>query len=239
MTTNDVKERFARSIAVLGEAGFERLQQSRVVVFGIGGVGAACAEALVRSGVGHLALVDPDKVEKSNLNRQLIALHTTLGQQKTAVCAARMKDIAPEVEIIEYPLFYDEQSASQIELSQFDAVADCIDTVSSKLLLAKRAQQAGVYTVSCLGAGNRLDATQLRFADIYQTSVCPLARRMRKACREQGIPALRVLYSLEEPVQTVADSQAGRHAPGSTAFVPPAAGLMMAGDIVQHLISRL
>lgn len=239
MTASDIRERNARGIAVLGEAGFKRLQGSRVIVFGIGGVGAACAEALVRSGVGCLALVDPDKVEKSNLNRQLIALHSTLGQQKTSVCSARMKDISPEVEVVEYPLFYDEQSASQIDLAQFDAVADCIDTISSKLLLAKRAQQAGIYAVSCLGAGNRLDATKLQFADIYQTSVCPLARRMRKACREQGIPALRVLYSLEEPVQAVADCQAGRHSPGSTAFVPPAAGLMMAGDIVQHLISRL
>ena len=236
MNKPGIQERFARGIAVIGQPAFERLQASGVIVFGVGGVGAACAEALVRSGVGRVALVDHDIVSPSNLNRQLIALHSTLGQQKTTACARRLKDIAPEMEIVEHPLFYGEETAGTITLADYDAVADCIDTLSGKLLLAREAIKAGRYLVSCMGAGNRLDPGQLQFADIYQTSGCPLAKRMRKACREQGIKSLRVLYSTEEPVRAVSDTAMGRHAPGSMAFVPPVAGMMMAGDIVKHLI---
>lgn len=229
-------ERFTRSIALIGEEGFEKLQKARVAVFGIGGVGAACAEALARSGVGTLALIDHDTVSPSNLNRQLIALHSTLGQEKTAVCAQRLKDINPDIRILEYPMFYEEDTQNAIDLNQFDAVADCIDTLSSKLLLAKNAMNTDTYLLCCLGAGNRMDPGRLRFADIYCTSVCPLAKRMRKACREQAIPALRVLFSDEEPIKSVTEAANGRHAPGSMAFVPPVAGMMMAGDIIRHLL---
>lgn len=234
---NDICERFSRTISVIGQEAFERLQAARVIVFGVGGVGAACAEALVRGGVGTVALVDHDRVAKSNLNRQLIALHSTLGQQKTAVCAQRLRDISPEAEILEYPLFYDESTSGAIDLGRYDAIADCIDTLAGKLLLARFAARQETYLLSCMGAGNRLDPGRLVFDDIHQTKVCPLARRMRKACREQGIPALRVLYSREEPVRAVGEAGNGRHAPGSMSFVPPVAGMMMAGDIFRHLIA--
>ena len=228
-------EQFARTISVIGEPAFQRLQAAHVAVIGVGGVGAACAEALARSGVGRITLMDHDSVAITDLNRQLIALHSTLGQQKTAVCAQRLLDINPDLQLKALPLFYGEETRDQLDFSNLDAVADCVDTLSAKLLLARKAADHGVFSLSCLGAGNRLDATRLRFADIYQTSVCPLARRMRKACREQGIPALRVLYSTEEPAKAVTATEKGRHAPGSVAFVPPVAGMMIAGEIIRHL----
>lgn len=228
-------EQFARTISVIGEPAFQRLQAAHVAVIGVGGVGAACAEALARSGVGRITLMDHDSVAITDLNRQLIALHSTLGQQKIVVCAQRLMDINPDLQLKALPLFYGEETRDQLDFSALDAVADCVDTLSAKLLLARKAADHGVFLLSCLGAGNRLDATRLRFADIYQTSVCPLARRMRKACREQGIPALRVLYSTEEPAKAVTATEKGRHAPGSVAFVPPVAGMMMAGEIIRHL----
>lgn len=236
---HDIRERFSRTIAVIGPEAFERLQAAKVAVFGIGGVGAACAEALVRGGVGTVALVDHDRVAKSNLNRQLTALHSTLGQMKTAVLAQRLLDIAPEADIREFPLFFDASTQNGMNLEEYDALADCMDTLEGKLLLAAFAAERHTDLVSCMGAGNRLDPGQLAFADIYETSVCPLARRMRKACREKGIKALRVLYSREEPVRAVSEAAGGRHAPGSVSFVPPAAGLMMAGDIIRRLIAPL
>ena len=227
---------FDRTISVIGQAAFTRLQQAHVAVFGVGGVGAACAEALARSGVGSMTLVDHDVVSITNLNRQLIALHSTLGQRKVDVCAARLRDINPNINISALPLFFDEERKDAIDFSGFDAVADCVDTLSAKLLIAKTCIARDIPLVCCLGAGNRLDPMQLRFGDIYETSVCPLARRMRKACREQAIPALRVLYSLEEPVKAVTAAHHGRHAPGSVAFVPPVAGMMLAGDLIRHLM---
>lgn len=233
-----IGERFSRTAAVIGLAGLERLRASRVAVFGIGGVGAACAEALVRGGVGTVALVDHDTVSPSDLNRQLIATGATMGQQKTEAAKRRYLEIAPDADIRVFPVFYESATMDRCKLADYDAAADCVDTLSAKLLLAAQAADSGCYLVSCMGTGNRLDPMMLRFADIYQTQVCPLARRMRKACRDQGIPALRVLYSQEEPVRAVTLSQHGRHAPGSVSFVPPAAGLMMAGDIIRHLLSR-
>jgi len=236
MAQHDRMESFSRTIALLGLPAFERLQAARVAVLGVGGVGAACAEALVRGGVGQVALVDHDSVSPSNLNRQLIALHSTLGQLKTAACKRRLLDIAPEAQVDEYPLFYEESTALALPLDGFDAVADCMDTLASKLLLARRALDANTYLISCMGAGNRLDPTRFQVADIYQTSGCPLARRMRKACREAGIPALRVLYSTEAPLRGVTAQAHGRHVPGTVSFVPPVAGMMMAGDIIRYLM---
>ena len=238
MTQTDILERFTRTIALIGQAAFERLQEAKVAVFGIGGVGAACAEALVRSGVGTVALIDHDLVTPSNINRQLIALHSTLGQEKAWACKQRLLDISPEAKILAYPFFYSESTQENLNMADFDAAADCMDTLSAKLLLAAKAPQNNCYLVSCMGAGNRLDPGKFRFADIYQTKVCPLAKRMRKACRDQEIPALRVLYSEEEPVKAETASQNGRHPPGSMAFVPPVAGMMIAGEIVRHLIAR-
>ncbi|MDI9521168.1 MAG: tRNA threonylcarbamoyladenosine dehydratase [Bacillota bacterium] len=229
-------EQFQRGIDVIGMDAFLRLRKARIAVFGLGGVGSACAEALVRSGVGSIAIIDFDHVSVTNLNRQLIALHSTLGKEKTAVLKERLKDIAPDTEVIEYPFFYDENTQGQIDLNQFDIILDCIDTISSKVLLAKKAQEAGVKIISCMGMGNRLDPGQLVFADIYKTSVCPLAKRMRKACREAGLEGFLTLYSKEEPLKVVSDDAAGRHAPGSVAFMPPVAGMMMAGEAVRQLI---
>lgn len=227
---------FARTVSLIGPEAFERLQAARVAVFGLGGVGAACAETLARSGVGTLALVDHDVIAPSNINRQLIALHSTLGQQKTGACASRLRDINPGINLMEHPVFYSQETAKAIPLEGFNAVADCVDTLAAKLLLAQLAPQAGAYLVSCMGTGNRMDPGKLTFDDIYCTDTCPLARRMRKACRATGIHSLRVLYSREEPLPVVAQAAAGRHAPGAMAFVPPVAGMMMAGDIVTHLI---
>lgn len=235
MTTQKAQP-FDRTISVIGKPAFARLQQAHVAVFGVGGVGAACAEALARSGVGSITLADHDVVSITNINRQLIALHSTLGQRKVDVCAARLRDINPDIKITALPLFFEEDSQGAIDFSSFDAVADCVDTLSAKLLIAKTCISRDIPLICCLGAGNRLDPMQLRIGDIYETSICPLARRMRKACREQAIPALRVLYSLEEPVKAVTEAHHGRHAPGSVAFVPPVAGMMMAGDLIRHLM---
>lgn len=230
-------EQFQRSIDVIGMDAFLRLRKARVAVFGLGGVGSACAEALTRSGVGGIAIVDFDTVSVSNLNRQLIALHSTLGKAKTSVLKERLKDISPDTEVIEHPFFYGENTQGQIDLSRFDIVLDCIDTIKSKVLLAGKAQEAGVRFISSMGMGNRLDPGQLVFADIYKTSVCPLAKRMRKACRDAGLKGFLALYSQEEPISAVSEASHGRHAPGSLAFMPPVAGMMMAGEAVRQLIN--
>lgn len=229
---------FARSNALIGQAGFSTLQNSHVAVFGVGGVGAACAEALVRAGVGQLTLVDHDVISLSNLNRQLIALHSTLGQPKVQVAKRRYLDINPGLLVQDYSVFYGLETQRLLPLDGFDAVIDCMDTLSAKLLLAIEAQQKATYLLCCLGTGNRLDPAFLRFGDIYDTQGCPLARRMRKACREAGITGLQVLYSTEEPVKAVTDTSHGRNAPGSISFVPPVAGMMLAGQLVRHLIKN-
>jgi len=239
MAPDEREGMFSRTAAVIGKEALERLSRSRVAVFGLGGVGAACAEALVRGGVGHVALIDHDSVKMSNLNRQLIALHSTLGQMKAEAVSHRLLDINPDAKLIAYPLFYDSETQDRIDLAEYDAVCDCMDTLTAKMLLAKKAAILPLYLLSCMGTGNRLDPTRLRIADIYQTSVCPLARRMRKTCRDEGIPSLRVLYSDEEPVRAVAGDEKGRHLPGSVSFVPPVAGMIMAGNVIRHLIQSL
>lgn len=230
------REAFSRTATVIGEEALDRLHGCRVAVFGLGGVGSACAEALARGGIGHLALIDHDRVKPSNLNRQLIALRSTLGMGKAEVTEKRLLDINPELDIKTYPLFYGDETEGAVDLSRYDAVADCVDTLGAKLLLARKAGEMGWYLLSCMGTGNRLDPGRLRFADIYRTDACPLARRLRKACRDAGIPALRVLYSDEAPVRILAGHENGRHIPGSVSFVPPVAGMMMAGDIIRFLI---
>lgn len=229
---------FTRTRAVLGPEALDTLKKAHVAVFGLGGVGGSCAEALARGGVGRLTLVDHDVISLSNLNRQTLALRSTLGQQKAEVCKARLLDINPDLIIHALPLFYDADQQEAIDFSTLSAVADCVDTLSAKMLIAKKAQEAGVPLVSCLGAGNRLDATMLCFADIYDTAICPLARRMRKACREAGLEKLRVLYSRETPVTAVLSDENGRHPPGSVSFVPPVAGIIIAGDLIKTLLGR-
>ncbi len=223
-----MEEQFSRTEILLGRDAMEKLLHARVAVFGIGGVGGHALEALVRSGVGTVDIIDNDQVCLSNLNRQIIATHKTLGQYKVDAAEQRMKEINPEVVIYKHCLFYLPETADYFDFTQYDYIVDAIDTVTGKLELALRAQQANTPIISSMGAGNKLDPTAFEVADIYQTSVCPLARVMRRELRKRGIEKLKVVYSREpaKPLQT----------PGSTAFVPPVAGLIIAGEVIKGLI---
>ena len=229
---------FARTAALLGDEALRRLQSARVAVFGVGGVGGYVCEALVRSGVGTLDVFDKDDVSVTNLNRQIIALHSTLGQDKVSVIASRMRDINPAVTVNEHKMFYLPESADEIDLSVYDFVVDAVDTVAAKVELAVRCERLGVPLIAAMGAGNKLDPSQLRIADIYKTSVCPLARAMRTTLRKKGVKRLTVAYSTEEPVRPapdapLPDAENGRTPPGSTAFVPSAMGLLIASHVVR------
>ncbi len=229
---------FARTRQLLGTEGMERLQNARVAVFGIGGVGGYVVEALARSGVGTLDLIDNDKVSLTNLNRQIIALHSTVGQYKTDVAMGRVLDINPLAKVNVHRIFFLPETADQFDFSQYDYVADAIDTVSGKLMLAERAQQAGIPIISSMGAGNKLNGAAFQVADIYETSVCPLARVMRRELKKRGIGSLKVVYSREEPVTETVNTEeerGGRRTPGSVAFVPSVVGLIMAGGIIKDL----
>ena len=235
-------EQFSRTALLLGEEALDKLAACRVAVFGVGGVGGHCVEALARSGVGALDLIDSDTVCLSNLNRQIIALHSTIGRKKVDVAAERVHDINPECKVTVYPIFYLPETQEQFDFSVYDYVVDCIDTVKGKLSLADQAQTAGTPIISAMGAGNKLDPTRFEVADIFETSVCPLARVMRTECRKYGIAHLKVVYSKEPPLHlhetAQTEDKAGRPAPGSVAFVPSVAGLIMAGEVVRDLISR-
>ena len=227
---------FSRSALLLGDERMALLQKARVAVFGVGGVGAACCEALARGGVGHLTLFDPDEVALSNINRQFVALHSTLGQNKAEVMRGRILDINPAAEVTVCPVFYSAENAGQYPLGSYDFVADCIDTVTSKLLLIQNAHQAGTPIISALGAGNKMDPARFRAADIYDTSVCPLAKVLRSKLRKMGIAHHLVVYSTEAPMTPrEVLSENGRHPPGSLSFVPPVMGMIMAGEILKRL----
>lgn len=228
-----------RTELVLGAEGMECLRRARVAVFGLGGVGGSCAEALCRAGVGRLLLVDGDTVSESNLNRQAAALRSTLGMPKTAAMARRLADINPDCSVETRPLFFDANTVNEFDFAVLDYVIDCIDTVTSKLLLAERCKAAGVPLLMCLGTGNKLDPTRLRISEIEKTSVCPLARVMRRELRKRGLAGQRVLWSDEPPcVPEKQLSENGRHVPGSVSFVPPAAGLILCGQAVRDLVQR-
>lgn len=228
-----MQEQFSRSLPLLGESGLAALARARVAVFGIGGVGSYAVEALARSGVGAIDLIDNDTVSPSNLNRQLIALHSTVGQPKVEVAAARVQDIHPACVVRTHQLFYTPDSA--FDLSVYDYVIDAIDTVSAKLALAERCAALGVPLISSMGTGNKLDPSQFEVADISKTSVCPLAKVMRVELRKRGISHLKVVYSRELP-QTAAVDAAGNRVPSSVAFVPPAAGLLLAAEVVKDIV---
>ena len=217
----------------------ERLAQARVAVFGVGGVGGHVVEALARSGVGALDLIDNDQVCLSNLNRQIIATRATIGQYKVDAARDRIADISPSTQVRVYKTFYTPETAGQFDFTQYDYVVDAIDTVTGKLALVLQAQEAGVPIISSMGAGNKLDPTAFRVADIYQTSVCPLARVMRTELRRRGVKHLKVVYSTEPPLTPLpapAEEQTSRRqTPGSTAFVPAVAGLIIAGEVVRDL----
>ena len=232
-------EPFIRTELLLGSEATERLRVSRVAVFGIGGVGSYTAEGLARSGVGALDLFDNDTVSLSNMNRQLVALHSTVGRLKTEVMAERVREINPACAVSARPLFYSADTADSVNLSAFDYIVDAIDTISAKLELIERAVRAGIPIISAMGAGNKLDPTRFEVADISETSVCPLARVMRKELRTRGIERLKVVYSKEPPLHPSTEGErrgtAGRPAPGSVSFVPPVAGLILAGEVIKDL----
>jgi len=235
-----MNSQFARTALLLGDEAIERLRSARVAVFGVGGVGGYAVEALARSGVGTLDLIDNDTVSLTNLNRQIIALHSTLGMQKVDVAAARALDINPDMTVNRHCCFYLPETAQQFDFSEYDFVIDAIDTVKGKLELVMQCKAAGVPLIASMGAGNKLDPTAFRTADIFSTKVCPLARVMRCELKKRGVRRLRVVYSEEVPVQPQTlpqeDAAAGKHSvPGSAAFVPSVAGLIIAGEVIKEL----
>ena len=227
-----MNEAWERTERMLGHEALERLAGARVAVFGIGGVGGYAAEALALSGIGSLDLIDNDRVAVSNLNRQIIALHSTLGRYKTEVMRERILDINPEACVRIYNCFYLPETAHLFDFSLYDYVVDAIDTVTGKIQLVLQAQKAGTPVISSIGAGNKLDPSAFQVADFYATSVCPLARVMRRELKSRGVKSLKVVYSREKAKESL--DGAGR-TPGSIAFVPPAAGLVLAGEVIRDL----
>ena len=227
-----------RTALLIGKEGVERLFSTRVAVFGVGGVGGYVVEALVRAGVGALDLFDSDTVSESNLNRQIIALRSTVGQYKTDVAAARAADINPDAKINVRHMFFLPENAHEVDFGAYDYVVDAIDTVSAKMELIRRCKAAGVPIISSLGTGNKLDPTGFRVSDIEKTSVCPLARTVRGLCRKEGIKHVKVLWSPEPPIKVTVPDGHGRHAPGSISFVPAAAGLCIASEVVKDLLRQ-
>ena len=233
---------FSRTELLLGADGMEKLKRARVAVFGIGGVGGYVVEALARVGIGALDLIDNDVISLTNINRQIIALHSTVGLPKTDVMAARVRDINPECEVRTYQMFYGPDTAEQFDFAQYDYIIDAIDTVTGKLALAVNAQKANTPIISSMGTGNKLDPTAFTVTDIYKTSFCPLARIMRKELRKRGIERLKVVYSEEEALTpegvTEELPQGRRSIPGSVSFVPSAAGLILAGEVIKDIVNR-
>ena len=236
-------DQYSRTALLLGADAMKKLKNATVAVFGLGGVGGYVAEALARSGVGALELVDHDTISLTNLNRQLFALHSTVGMAKAEAAKQRILDIDPEIRVTARQEFYCPDTAKDFDFSQYDYVVDAIDTVTGKLALVTAAKEAGIPIISSMGTGNKLDPTRFQIADITKTSVCPLARIMRKECAKRGIKHLKVLFSTEDPIPSdpnaITDEELpeGRRAlPGSVAFVPSAAGLIIAGEVVKDLI---
>ncbi len=231
---NDI---FERTYMLIGGEAMDRLSSSSVAVFGIGGVGSFAAEALARGGVGSISLFDADKVCKSNINRQIIATYDTIGKNKAEVMKQRILSINPCCRAEAYAVFYSAQNADKFDLSCYSYIVDAIDTVSSKLVLAERAKAAGVPIISSMGTGNKLDPTRFEVADIYQTSVCPLARVMRRELKQRGIDSLKVIYSREEPIKpTQHECSKQGLVTGSVSFVPSVAGLIIAGEVIKDII---
>ena len=245
-------DQLVRFEMLVGAEGLQKLRNARVAVFGLGGVGGFAAEALARSGVGELDLIDNDRVALSNLNRQIIALHSTLGQTKVEAAAARVRDIDPEIRLHLYQCFYLPETRDRFDFASYDYVVDCIDTVTGKLDLVMQCRAAGTPIISALGTGNKLDPTRLELADISETAICPLARIMRKELRRRGVEHLKVVYSRETPREPLfqpepetgpadgpeAYGNKRRSVPGSSPFVPPAAGLIIASAVVRDLLDR-
>lgn len=234
-----IDEQFLREVPIFREEGIEKLNNSRVIVFGIGGVGGHATEALCRAGVGHIDIVDGDDVSISNLNRQAVALHSTLGRAKVDVMKERMLDIFPSCTVNTYKMFYLPENADVIDFTKYDYVIDCVDTVVAKLEIITRAKAAGVKVISAMGAGNKLDPTKFEVSDISKTSVCPLARVMRRELKVRGISDVKVVYSKEEPSRGLGiDKESRKSIPSSLPFVPSCMGLIIAGEVIKELAFR-
>ena len=235
-----MREEIFRTGMLLGEEAMARLENARVAVFGLGGVGGYTVEALARAGIGKLDLIDNDTVSRSNINRQILATHSTVGMMKVEVAKARVLDINPGAEVTTWPVFYTPETAGQFDFSQYDYIVDAIDTVTGKLQLVEQAVLAGTPIICCMGTGNKLDPTRFEVADISKTTMCPLARVMRKELGKRGIKHLKVVYSKEEAMTPVgweeeAAAIGKRQIPGSVSFVPGAAGLILAGEVIKDL----
>ena len=233
-------DQFSRTRMLLGDEAMAKLRAARVAVFGVGGVGGYVVEALARSGVGALDLIDSDTVALTNLNRQIIATLDTIGRPKVEVAAQRVASIQPECEVKTYQTFYLPETEQEFDFTVYDYIVDAIDTVAAKISLVLKAQKAGTPIICALGTGNKLDPTKLKLGDIYETSVCPLARVMRRELRKRGVKRLTVLWSEEEPIKPLPSEEETerRGLPGSSAFVPAAGGLIIAGRVVRDLIQK-
>lgn len=234
----EIMEQFSRTTAILGREGLDKLQKSSVAIFGLGGVGSYVVESLARCGVGNLILVDNDIVDVTNVNRQIIALHSTLGQAKVDVAKVRVLDINPKTNVVTHKVFYTKDSAADV-IEGCDYVVDAIDTVSSKLALVQACKQKKIPIISCMGTGNKLEPTMFEVADIFCTSVCPLCRVMRHELRKIGIDSLKVVYSKEVPIKSdngLRGCNNASNVPGSVPFVPPVAGLIVASEVVKDIV---
>lgn len=232
---------FSRTQLLLGKEAMEKLSHARVAVFGIGGVGGYVVEALVRSGIGALVLIDSDTVAETNLNRQIIATKSTIGKYKVDVMKERILDINPECQVVVHRCFFLPETKAEFDFTEYDYVVDAVDTVTAKIQLVMQAEAAGVPVISSMGAGNKLNPAEFEVADIYKTSVCPLAKVMRRELKKRGIRKLKVVYSKEEPVKPgVSEEQTNRRSlPGSTAFVPSVAGMILASEVIKDLAEKL
>ena len=232
-----MSERTSRTELLLGEDAMKALAKARVAVFGVGGVGGYAAEALARGGVGNIDIIDSDTISESNINRQIIALSSTVGQYKADAVGARIKDISPDCRVKTYRTFFLSENKDEFDFRAFDYVIDAIDTVQGKLALIECANAAGTPVISSMGTGNKLDPTMFTVADIYETSVCPLARIMRSECRKKGIKRLKVVYSKETPFvpSKALFTASGKAVPGSVSFVPPVAGFILAGEVIKDI----
>ena len=227
------EDAFARTRALIGQQAMERLKRARILIFGIGGVGGYVCEALARGGVGHIHIVDKDEVDMTNLNRQIIALTGTIGMPKVQVMGERLRQINPQIEVKESRCFYLPERACEFDFGSYDYVVDAVDNVTAKVDIIRQAKLAGVPVISAMGTGNKLDPTRFEVADISETSVCPLAKAVRKELRKLGIQGVKVVFSKEEPIAT------GQRTPASISFIPPVAGLILAGEVIKDLTAAV
>lgn len=225
-----MKEELIRTEKLIGKENIKKLKQAKVAIFGVGGVGGFVLEGLVRSGIGNIDIYDKDIIDISNINRQIIALHSTIGKDKVEIAKQRALDINPNIHINAYRIFYGEDTSSEVNFANYDYIIDAIDTVKSKLELIKRAREADVKIISCMGTGKKMDPTRFEITDISKTSVCPLAKIIRKELKKENIHHLKVLYSKEEPIKN------DENVTSSISFVPSVAGLMIAGEVIKDII---